>query len=131
MEDIELVKLAAEAKNNAYSPYSKYQVGAALVTEDGNVFEGCNIENISYSAGLCAERVAISKAVSEGYRKFKSIAVVGSTDEIAYPCGVCRQFMAEFGDAEFTVLCANRHNEYERFKLADLLPKSFAAKFIK
>ena len=129
MEHKQLVHLAAEAKKNAYSPYSEYRVGAALVSEDGTVFTGCNIENIAYPSGICAERVAFSKAISEGKRRFKAIAVAGSTDEMAYPCGMCRQFISEFVDPEFVVLCANKNEEYEQFKFSELLPKSFNAKF--
>lgn len=129
MEDKQLVHLAAEARKYAYGPYSGYRVGAALIAEDGTVFTGCNIENIVYPAGICAERVAFSKAVSEGRRKFKAIAVAGSTGEMAYPCGICRQFISEFADPGFIVLCANVNEEFERFKFSDLLPKSFNAKF--
>ena len=129
MEDRKLVQLALEAKKKAYSPYSGYQVGAAVVTEDGTVFTGCNIENIAYPSGICAERVALSKAISEGYRNIKALAVAGSTAEMAYPCGMCRQFISEFVDPEFVVLCANKNEEYEQFKFSELLPKSFNAKF--
>ncbi|HHW48790.1 MAG TPA: cytidine deaminase [Clostridiaceae bacterium] len=129
MEYRQLVHLAAEAKKNAYNPYSGYSVGAALVSEDGTVFTGCNIENIAYPSGICAERVAFSKAISEGFRKFKAIAIIGSTDEMAYPCGMCRQFMAEFVGPEFVVICANKNGEYEQFKFSELLPNSFSAKF--
>jgi len=131
MENKQLVSQAVEAKRNAYNPYSGYSVGAALLSEDGTVFTGCNIENIAYPSGICAERVAFSKAISEGYRKFKAIAIVGSTDEMAYPCGMCRQFISEFVAPGFLVLCANMNGEYEQFKFSDLLPKSFNAKFKK
>lgn len=129
MKDKELVRLASEAKERAYSPYSGYQVGAALVAEDGTVFTGCNIENIAYPSGICAERVAFSKAVSEGHRKFKALAVAGSTEEMAYPCGMCRQFISEFANPELTILCANKDGEFEQYEFSELLPKSFNAKF--
>jgi cytidine deaminase len=129
MEHKQLVHLASKAKENAYNPYSGYGVGAALISEDGTVFTGCNIENIAYPSGICAERVAFSKAISEGYKKFKAMAIAGSTDEMAYPCGMCRQFISEFVDSGFVVLCANKNEEYEQFKFSDLLPKSFNAKF--
>jgi len=129
MDEKKLVQLAQRAKQNAYAPYSKYRVGAALVTEDGSVFTGCNIENTSYPVGICAERVAFSKAISEGHTKFRGIAVAGSTEEFAYPCGMCRQFMAEFAGDEFIVLCANDNDKYERLRLSELLPRGFDAKF--
>jgi len=129
MEDRKLVQLALEAKKKAYSPYSGYQVGAAVVTEDGTVFTGCNIENIAYPSGICAERVALSKAISEGYRNIKALAVAGSTAEMAYPCGMCRQFVSEFANPELTILCANKDGEFERYKFSELLPNSFNAKF--
>ncbi len=129
MDEKQLIEIAEQAKQNAYSPYSKYRVGAALVTEDGSVFTGCNIENISFPVGICAERVAFSKAISEGHTRFRVIAVAGSTDEYAYPCGMCRQFMAEFAEDEFIVLCANENDKYERLKLSELLPRGFNAEF--
>lgn len=129
MDDKKLIQMAKQARESAYAPYSKFQVGAALVTEDGSVFTGCNIENISYPAGICAERVAFAKAISEGHTRFREIAVVGSTDDYAYPCGMCRQFMAEFAEDEFMVLCANEGSEYERLKFSELLPRSFKAEF--
>lgn len=129
MDEKQLIQIAKVAKQKAYSPYSGYRVGAALVTEDGSVFTGCNIENISYPVGICAERVAFAKAISEGHVKFKAIAVSGSTEEFAYPCGMCRQFMSEFAGDEFIVLCGNENNKYERLKLSELLPRGFDAKF--
>jgi len=129
MDEKQLIQIAKDAKQKAYSPYSGYRVGAALVTEDGSVFTGCNIENISYPVGICAERVAFAKAISEGHVKFKAIAVSGSTEEFAYPCGMCRQFMSEFAGDEFIVLCGNENNKYERLKLSELLPRGFDAKF--
>lgn len=91
-----LIKMAYEAMENAYVPYSKFQVGAALLTTEGKVFTGCNIENASYGATNCAERTAIFKAVSEGYTKFQKIAVVSNSKKFTYPCGICRQVMGEF-----------------------------------
>lgn len=96
MTNEELIKMAYEAMTYAYVPYSKFQVGAALLTEDGKVFTGCNIENASYGATNCAERTAMFKAVSEGYKTFTKIAVVSNTKKFTYPCGICRQVMAEF-----------------------------------
>ena len=96
MTDKELVALAKEAMEHAYVPYSHFKVGAALLTKDGRVFKGCNIENASYGATNCAERTAIFKAVSEGYREFDAIAIVASSGDYASPCGICRQVLFEF-----------------------------------
>jgi len=123
MNDIELIKLALKAKENAYVPYSKFRVGSALVTADGSVYTGCNIENASYSPTICAERTAISKAVSDGHREIKKIVIVGDSN-FTYPCGVCRQVIREFGkDAE--IIIANDVDNYRKYKLEDLLPHSF------
>lgn len=96
MNKRELINSAKKAMENAYVPYSKFQVGAALLTKDGKVYTGCNIENSSYGATNCAERTAIFKAVSEGEREFEAIAIVSSSNDVTYPCGICRQVMAEF-----------------------------------
>lgn len=123
MDKRELIKKALEARERAYVPYSKFRVGAALITEDGEVFTGCNIEISSYSPTLCAERTAIFKAVSEGHRKIKAIAVVGDSD-YTFPCGVCRQVIREFGK-DATIIVANSEDDYKEYKLEDLLPHSF------
>lgn len=133
MTDIELVKEAFEARKNSYSPYSEFKVGAALLTKDGKVYRGCNIENSSYGATNCAERTAIFKAVSEGERHFTAIAIVGFKDgvtpgleEYAYPCGVCRQVMREFvNPKEFRIIVASREDHFKSFTLEELLPCSF------
>lgn len=91
-----LISRAKETMKNAYTPYSNFQVGAAILTEDGRIFTGCNVENSSYGAAICAERTAAVKAVSEGAKRFKALAVVCSSGEYAYPCGICRQFVGEF-----------------------------------
>lgn len=96
MKNEELVMLAKQAMKNAYVPYSHFQVGAALLAKDGQVFLGCNVENASYGAAICAERTAIVKAISEGVREFEKIAVVASSDDYAAPCGICRQVLFEF-----------------------------------
>lgn len=121
----EIVKKAIEAKKNSYSPYSHFKVGAALITKEGKIFTGCNIESASYSPTICAERVAVSKAISEGYNKIKAIAISGSSKE-TFPCGVCRQFLSEFGDMEIIVV--KSENEYKSYKLSELLPYSFSNK---
>lgn len=127
----ELIKIAVAARKNSYSPYSHYQVGAALLATDGQVFSGCNIENAAYTPTNCAERTAFFKAVSEGVRDFTAIAIVGSPegDEItqySYPCGVCRQVMMEFCNPEvFQVIVARSLEEYEIRTLKDFLPEGF------
>ena len=118
-----LIDKALEAREKAYVPYSKFRVGACLLTEDGKIYTGCNIEISSYSPTLCAERTAIFKAVSEGDRKIKAIAVVGDSD-FTYPCGVCRQVIREFGK-DATIIVANSVDDYREYKLEELLPHSF------
>lgn len=123
METKELIKKALESQKKAYVPYSKFRVGAALITEDDTLFTGCNIEIASYSPTICAERTAIFKAVSEGHRKIKKIAIVGDSDS-TFPCGVCRQVIREFGrDAK--IIIANSEEDYREFTLDELLPHSF------
>jgi len=131
MTDSELIRLAFEARKNSYSPYSGFSVGAALLTKEGIVFKGCNIENAAFSPTNCAERTAFFKAVSEGYKAFASICIVGGktgAEEIdyAYPCGVCRQVMMEFCNPdEFTVIVAKSETEFKKFTLRELLPAGF------
>ncbi len=130
----ELVKRAFEAQKHAYAPYSGFQVGAALLAEDGSVYEGCNIENASYGASNCAERTAFFRAVYEGKRKFSAIAVVGKAEnaeayEYCPPCGICRQVMAEFCDPEnFEIILAKDEEDYCSYKLGELLPLGFTGK---
>lgn len=123
MDSKNLIKKALEAQKKAYVPYSKFHVGAAAITEDGQVFTGCNIENASYGATICAERTAIFKAVSEGHRKIKAVAIVGDGD-FTYPCGICRQVMREFGK-DARLIIANSEDEYREYNLEDLFPHSF------
>jgi len=118
----QLLAQAQEARQYAYAPYSHYKVGAALLTTEGKVYKGCNIENAAYGPSNCAERTAIFKAVSEGERKFEAIAVV--TRDGAAPCGVCRQVMREFA-LNLTVIIGDADGNYRVFTLADLLPHSF------
>lgn len=123
MENKKLIKMALEAKDKAYVPYSKYHVGAAVLMEDGKVYDGCNIEIASYSPTICAERTAIFKAISEGSIGIEKIAVVGDS-EWTYPCGVCRQVIREFGkDAK--ILIAKSEDDYKEYDLDELLPHSF------
>lgn len=99
-----LVSMAIEAMNNSYSPYSNFKVGAALLTSSGKIFTGCNVENASYGGTICAERCAAVKAVSEGEQSFKKIAIVSSSGEYTYPCGICLQFLSEFMEKGIIVL---------------------------
>ena len=127
----ELVSLAMEAMTHAYVPYSGYKVGAALLTSDGRVYQGCNIENASYTPTVCAERTAFFKAVYDGVREFSAIAVVGGKNgEITGffpPCGVCRQVMREFCGDDFTVYFGGATGEIMTLTLKDILPYSFSA----
>ena len=128
MNDRELLNAALIAREAAYAPYSKYRVGAALLAANGTVYTGCNIENASYSATLCAERAAFAAAVSAGAREFKAIAVAGGkglkADVQASPCGICRQVMAEFCKEDFAVILGNE-TELSHYSLGELLPISF------
>ena len=107
----ELVAVARLAAENAYVPYSNFPVGAALECPDGQVFTGCNVENAAYGSTICAERTAVFKAVSEGYRKFTKIAVWGKGDDYCFPCGACRQFISEFG-LDIEIISARGDGEY-------------------
>lgn len=124
MNDRELLNLAKEASANAYIPYSKFPVGAAIECEDGTVFTGCNVENAALGSTICAERTAACKAVSEGHRKFKRIAVYGEGENYCMPCGACRQFLAEFSP-DMEVLCSKAGGRYVSYKLKELLPYAF------
>lgn len=129
-----LIKDAMEARNNSYSPYSKYCVGAALFGTDRKVYTGCNIENASFGVTNCAERTAFFKAVSTGERDFAAIAIVGGPadfkvdtvfSEYAFPCGVCRQVMQEFCKPDFIIIVAKSIEDYKVFTLEELLPHGF------
>ena len=125
MTDRELINLAVSGMKNAYSPYSGFTVGAALECEDGSVFLGCNVENASYGECLCAERVAVFKAVSEGRRSFRRIAVAANSPEYCMPCGSCRQVLAEFSP-DMEILAVREDGRYVSYRLSELLPKRFA-----
>ena len=127
MTDKELMIAANEARKFAYTPYSHFKVGAALLTKSGKLYTGCNIENAAYTPTVCAERTAFFKAVSSGERDFCAIAVAGGKEGVEFctPCGVCRQVMAEFCNTEtFEIIC-NTENGLRSFKLKELLPGSF------
>ena len=131
-----LVELALEARNRSYAPYSHFMVGAALLTKDGKVYQGCNIENASFSPTVCAERTAFFKAISEGDREFVKIAVAGSpegeVDRYAAPCGVCRQVMTEFCDPEtFEIIFGISPEKYEVHLLKEIIPYGFGIGHLK
>ena len=134
MKESELIALALQAREKAYTPYSHFKVGAALLTKSGNVYTGCNIENAAYTPSNCAERTAFFKAVSEGEREFAAIAIVGGAEnatELDYcaPCGVCRQVMMEFCDYDnFQVILAANEDEYRVYTLREILPVGFGPK---
>ena len=125
-----LMEKAKEAMQRAYSPYSGYKVGAALLCKDGTLYQGCNIENASFSPTNCAERTAFFKAIYDGKREFEAIAVCGGKDGVITgpfpPCGVCRQVMREFCHQDFIIYIIGADDTYERYTLADLLPQSFS-----
>lgn len=130
MDYKELMEQAIEVRKRAYTPYSHYQVGAALLSKSGKVFLGCNVENAAYSPGICAERTAFVKAVSEGEREFQAIAVIGGAVggplELAPPCGICRQVMREFCDPDtFEIVLGTSTEDYQIYTLSQLLPLSF------
>ena len=121
----ELIQIALMAKENAYVPFSRFHVGAALEAEDGQIFTGCNIENSSYGASNCAERTAIFKAVSAGARGIRQIAVVSDSEDYCYPCGICRQVMAEFATDDFVVHVARLDGQFKTYNMEGILPKAF------
>ena len=125
MTDEALILQAKDAMKNAYAPYSRFRVGAALLTKDGAVFKGCNIENASYGATNCAERTAIFKAVSEGYQEFEKIAIVASSGDFASPCGICRQVLAEFMP-EGEVILYSEEKGMVTYTVRELLPMGFS-----
>ena len=129
MTDKELVLKAIDSMKNSYSPYSRFKVGAALLTENGKIYTGCNIENVAFGPSICAERVAFFKAISEGEKNFSKIAVVGGKNGIISsatpPCGVCRQVMREFCSDDFEILIVRENENYDKVLLKDLLPQSF------
>jgi cytidine deaminase len=130
-QDLEsLIEKTIKAFEMAYAPFSKFRVGATVVTESGKIYTGCNIESASYGLTVCAERVAIWKAVSEGEREFAMVCVVADTEELTPPCGVCRQIIWEFCE-DIPIVFANLHGKYEVLQMKDLLPRAFDTKFLK
>ncbi len=119
-----LVRQAYAMLPRSYSPYSNFPVGAALLCADGTIFTGCNIENAAYGSTICAERVALVKAVSEGYKDFIAMAVVGRSEDYCWPCGACRQMLCEFAPT-LTLLVGNKNEDYVTTSLDQLLPHGF------
>ena len=130
MTDKELVLKAVKVMNYAYAPYSGFKVGAAILTEDGKVFDGCNIENAAYPAGICAERTAVGNAVSSGARDFVKIAIVGGKEgeitDFCPPCGICRQVLSEFCGEDFKILLYDGKT-VKSYRLNELLPYNFGS----
>ena len=135
MDYAELINQAIAARERAYAPYSKFKVGAALLGASGQIYTGCNVENASFGAGICAERTAVVKAVSDGERDFLALAVFGREEEeksseseeaaIAFPCGICRQFLYEFCANDFPIIVLKNSGEYVSKTLGELLPHAF------
>jgi cytidine deaminase len=124
-----LVEAALQVREHAHAPFSKFKVGAALEDADGHIHTGCNVENATYGLTVCAERVAVFKAVSEGARKFRRIAIVADTDSLTPPCGACRQILWEFcGDIE--IILTNPRGKTETLRLRELFPRPFDASFL-
>ncbi len=126
MQNLEiLVEKAKKVRENAYAPYSKFKVGAAVLADDGKVYTGANVENVSYGLTVCAERVAVFKAVSEGARQIRAVAIVADTDKPISPCGACRQVLLEFAAKECKVIMANLKGEQVTKSIDELIPYSF------
>jgi cytidine deaminase len=128
--DKELLEAAEAVRENAYAPFSTFRVGSALVTDDGEIYSGSNVESASYGLTVCAERVAVWNAISHGKRKIVKIAVVADTEDLTPPCGVCRQIIWEFG-GDIPVVLGNLKGKSETVQMKDLLPRAFDTKFLK
>ncbi len=124
MENKEMYKIAVGMLDYSYAPFSKFRVGAALLTKSGKIYTGCNVENSSYGGTICAERTAFVKAVSEGEKEFEKIMIVSSGGE-AWPCGICRQFMKEFCDDDFIIMTAKDENSIRQYTMDEMLPEGF------
>ncbi|MCM1309103.1 MAG: cytidine deaminase [Butyrivibrio sp.] len=125
MTDKELLEIANDAMERAYAPYSGFKVGAALLSEDGRCFSGCNVENASFGAAICAERNAMTSAVSCGCTSVSRIAIVSSGGGFTYPCGICRQFLSEFTDGDGTVILCDREKGVKEIPFRELFPFPF------
>lgn len=125
----EMIHQAFKVKEYAYSPYSNFSVGASILFEDNKIYSGCNVENVSFGATNCAERTAIFKAVSEGYRTIEAVCVVGPYEKFLYPCGICRQVIVEFAkDDSIPIIVAKNKEEYKVYSLKEISPFSFSKK---
>ena len=125
MKEKKMIDMAREVLNNAYVPYSNYRVGAVVESSSGRLYTGCNIENMSFGLTVCAERVAIFKAISEGEKGFTRIVIVSDDSAIPIPCGACLQVMSEFSDDNLEIIVSSKDGRLERYKLTDLLPNPF------
>ncbi len=125
MQDIDLIELARKTKKQAYAPYSGFSVGAALLTKGGKTYTGANIENSSYGLSICAERVAVFKAVNDGERDFAAICICGSGEGFIYPCGACLQVLAEF-TKDLKVIITDEKNQHKEYNLNEMLPQVFS-----
>lgn len=130
MDDLNLIKEAKLGMKNSYSPYSNFAVGAAVLTKDGKVYRGCNVENAAYGAANCAERTALFSAIADGQTEFEAIAIVSSSGDFTYPCGICRQVIAELMP-DGRIICANHKNEKRTYTVDEILPHSFTKKDLK
>src|SRR6185503_2868007 len=130
ISDEELIDLATNARRWAHAPYSNFSVGAALLSSDGRVFTGCNVENSTYGLSMCAERVAIFKAISEGAQEISRVAVVTDHDHIAPPCGCCRQMIWEFSTSDTQVVLANLSGDTRKYQITELLPEAFDERYL-
>ena len=130
MTNQELIEIARQVREHAHAPYSKFKVGAALESADGRIFTGCNVENSSYGLSMCAERVAIFKAISEGLRDFKRIAVIADTHSPVRPCGACRQVISDLFPKDAEVILANLQGDIEVTRISELLPAPFDRSFL-
>ena len=126
----DLLKSAQEAQKNAHAPYSQCRIGAAVRTEDGLIFAGCNVENASYGATICAERNAIFQAIAKGQKKIKELLLTVEGDQIWPPCGMCRQVLVEFADADTPIHCHCSEGSIQTHRLGDLMPHAFNADFL-
>jgi len=124
LDMVKLIDLAFNVMKNAHAPYSGFKVGAVLICNDGRVFTGCNVENASYGLSICAERVAVFKAISEGYKDFEFLVLVSDSNEPCFPCGACRQVLWEF-NPDLKIILSNKRRETEEFGLRGLLPRAF------
>ena len=125
MDYKKLIQVALDYRSRAYSPYSDFKVGAAVLFESGKIYGGCNIENASFGATNCAERTAIFNGISEGEKRIKAVAVVGSLKEYTYPCGICRQVIIEFGDEDVKIIIAKSEEDYIVKDMSEILPGTF------